>query len=77
VLVSARRFADLDVVSEELKTPDQVEKAPRTVQAVELVASADDALVALEHRPEPDRYGLSGLPSRRQDGDPGRSTVSG
>jgi len=77
VLVSARRFADLDVVSEELKTPDQVEKAPRTVQAVELVTSADDALVALEHRPEPDRYGLSGLPSRRQDGDPGRSTVGG
>ena len=77
VLVTARRFVDLDVVSAELDPPDQVEKAPRTVQAAELVASAADALVALEHRSEPDRYGLSGLPSRRQDGDPGRSTVGG
>jgi len=75
VLVTARRFNDLDVVSEQLEVPPQVEKAPRTVQASELVASASDALVALEHRSEHDRYGLDGPASRRQDEGPERSTV--
>ncbi|MGH4018457.1 MAG: DNA recombination protein RmuC, partial [Pseudonocardiaceae bacterium] len=76
VLVTARRFGDLRVVSDELDTPEQVEKTPRTLQATELVASADDALVALEHRPD-DRYGIDGPSSRRHDGESGRSTVGG
>jgi DNA recombination protein RmuC len=48
VLVTARRFGELGVVTDELDTPEQVERSPRTVQAVELVASATDALVALD-----------------------------
>ncbi|MGH3930921.1 MAG: DNA recombination protein RmuC, partial [Pseudonocardiaceae bacterium] len=48
VLVTARRFADLEVVSDELSEPEQVLRSPRAVQAVELVASAADALIALE-----------------------------
>jgi DNA recombination protein RmuC len=48
VLVTARRFTELEVVSDELGAPDQVERSPRTVQAVELVASAADSLVALD-----------------------------
>ncbi len=55
VLVTARRFVELEVVSEQLDTPDQVERSPRTVQTVELVASAADSLVALDPgRQEPD-----------------------
>jgi len=77
VLVTARRFADLEVVSEKLDPPEQVEQAPRTVQTAELVASAADALLALEHRAEPDRYGIGGPAIRRPDGDPGRATVGG
>jgi DNA recombination protein RmuC len=48
VLVTARRFSELGVITEQLDTPEQVERSPRTVQAVELVASATDSLVALE-----------------------------
>jgi len=48
VLVTARRFGELGVVTEHLDTPEQVERSPRTVQAVELVASATDSLVALD-----------------------------
>jgi DNA recombination protein RmuC len=48
VLVTARRFGELGVGTEPLDTPEQVERAPRTVQAVELVASATDSLVALD-----------------------------
>jgi DNA recombination protein RmuC len=48
VLVTARRFGELGVVTEQLDSPEQVERSPRTVQAVELVASATDSLVALE-----------------------------
>jgi DNA recombination protein RmuC len=51
VLVTARRFGELGVVTETLDTPEQVERSPRTVQAVELVASASDALVALDSGP--------------------------
>jgi DNA recombination protein RmuC len=48
VLVTARRFGELGVGTEPLDTPEQVERAPRTVQAAELVASATDSLVALD-----------------------------
>ena len=48
VLVTARRFGELGVGTELLDTPEQVERAPRSVQAVELVASATDSLVALD-----------------------------
>jgi DNA recombination protein RmuC len=48
VLVTARRFGELGVVADQLDTPEQVERSPRTVQAVELVASATDSLVALD-----------------------------
>lgn len=97
VLVTARRFADLQVVEADLETPEQIERSPRTVAATELSApetwsqgrsidtethSPDrridtDSLIALEHRAEPDRYGVAGAASRRQDEDPGQSTVSG
>jgi DNA recombination protein RmuC len=58
VLVTARRFGELGVVTEQLDTPEQVERSPRTVQAVELVASATDSLVALDpgqRTPDSDR----------------------
>lgn len=48
VLVTARRFAELEVVSDELGAPEQVERSPRSVQAAELVASAADSLIALD-----------------------------
>ena len=48
VLVTARRFTELEVVSEELDAPEQVERTPRAVQAGELAASAAAALIALE-----------------------------
>jgi DNA recombination protein RmuC len=47
VLVTARRFSELKVTDTELFAPDQVAITPREVQAPELVASANDALVAL------------------------------
>jgi DNA recombination protein RmuC len=50
VLVTARRFTDLQVTTAELTGPVQVETAARQVQAPELVASATDALVALDER---------------------------
>ncbi len=58
VLVTARRFGELGVVAEQLDTPEQVERSPRTVQAVELVASATDSLIALDpgrRKPDSDR----------------------
>ncbi|MEO7193388.1 MAG: DNA recombination protein RmuC [Pseudonocardiaceae bacterium] len=48
VLVTARRFSELGVVTEQLDTPEQVERAPRAVQSVELLASATDSLIALD-----------------------------
>ncbi|MGH3977289.1 MAG: DNA recombination protein RmuC, partial [Pseudonocardiaceae bacterium] len=55
VLVTARRFVELEVVSEQLDTPEQVERSPRTVQAVEFVSSAANSLIALNPgRREPD-----------------------
>jgi DNA recombination protein RmuC len=50
VLVTARRFADLHVTTAGLEGPRQVETAARQPQAAELVASATDALVALDER---------------------------
>jgi DNA recombination protein RmuC len=55
VLVTARRFGELGVITEQLDTPEQVERSPRTVQSVELLASATDSLVALDrgrHSPQ-------------------------
>jgi DNA recombination protein RmuC len=85
VLVTARRFVELEVVSEPLDTPDQVERSPRTVQAVELVASAADSLVALDPgRPErtseeghgADWRWVTEVLHQGQDEDPERSTVN-
>lgn len=70
VLVTARRLTDLEVADDELPAPAQVERAPRTVAAPELVASAAESLIALhelgrgerptaEVRPEP-RVTVSG-----------------
>ena len=47
MLVTARKLTDLEVADGELPAPAQVERAPRTVSAPELVASAADALIAL------------------------------
>ncbi|HSL06468.1 MAG TPA: DNA recombination protein RmuC [Pseudonocardiaceae bacterium] len=85
VLVTARRFVELEVVSEPLDTPDQVERSPRTVQAVELVASAADSLVALDpgrpERPSEEGHGadwrwVTEVLHQGQDEDPERSTVN-
>jgi DNA recombination protein RmuC len=50
VLVTARKFADLHVTTAELSGPGQVETVARQLQAPELVASATEALVALDER---------------------------
>lgn len=52
VLVTARRLAELQVVSEELDPVRQIDVVPRQVQAPELVASASDALVSLADHPD-------------------------
>jgi DNA recombination protein RmuC len=62
VLVSARKLTDLEVADGELPTPGQVERAPRTISAPELVASAADALIALH---EPDRVADRTRPDSR------------
>ncbi|MDM7855640.1 DNA recombination protein RmuC [Cellulomonas alba] len=48
VLVSARRFADLHVVDERLETPPAANPRLSAVSAPELVASAEDQLVAFD-----------------------------
>lgn len=48
VLVSARRFADLGVVDADLDTPAPVNPRLSSVSAPELLASAQDVLVALD-----------------------------
>lgn len=58
VLVTARRFADLKVADEDLAAPQQVEKATRKIQSSELVASATDALIAIDEIETDPRYGL-------------------
>jgi DNA recombination protein RmuC len=71
VLVTARRFAELNVVDDVLATPAQVEIVARQVQAPELVASATDALVAIDEIEIDARYGVqgsAGQPQRRETG---------
>ncbi|MFN2624809.1 MAG: DNA recombination protein RmuC [Mycobacteriales bacterium] len=70
VFVTARKFKDLSVVTTELEAPTQVEKAPRSLQAGELVesrgeavtpltvAAADDERVVAEVEAAPERYGV-------------------
>ncbi|OLM16484.1 MULTISPECIES: DNA recombination protein RmuC [unclassified Pseudonocardia] len=48
VLVSARKFTELQVADTELEGPATVDRTPRGVSAPELVASAGDSLVSLE-----------------------------
>ncbi|GAA1396997.1 hypothetical protein GCM10009613_48990 [Pseudonocardia kongjuensis] len=48
VLVSARKFTELQVSDTELDEPGTVDRTPRAVSAPELVASAGEALVSLE-----------------------------
>jgi DNA recombination protein RmuC len=78
VLVTARKLTDLEVADEEIPEPAQVERAPRTISAPELVASAADSLVALHELSRVDRQ------SERQAERPGgdvrpepRATVTG
>ena len=66
VLVTARRLTELKVADDELPEPAPVERAPRRVSAPELVASADEYLIALDER------------GRGDDGEHGsRATVTG
>lgn len=50
VLVTARRFADLDVVTTPLDAPPAVDPRLSTVSAPELIASASEQVVALPER---------------------------
>ncbi|MCW2718401.1 DNA recombination protein RmuC [Pseudonocardia sp.] len=67
VLVTARKLTELHVSDAELPTPGQVERAPRTISAPELLASAADSLVALHEvgRPERDEGSEPGPPDSR------------
>jgi DNA recombination protein RmuC len=74
VLVTARRLTELEVAEGELPSAAQVERAPRTVAAPELVASAADALVALPESGREERDAREpGTDSRPAQ----RATVSG
>lgn len=67
VFVTARKMAELKVVSTELEPPAQIERVARQVQAPELMASADDALIAIDDLDDA-RYGIDnreGRPKRR------------
>jgi DNA recombination protein RmuC len=71
VLVTARRFAELNVVDNVLTPPAQVEIVARQLQAPELVASATEALVALDEIEADARFGVdvrSADPGRRDTG---------
>ncbi|MCY7343098.1 MAG: DNA recombination protein RmuC [Pseudonocardia sp.] len=74
VLVTARKLTELRVADEELVAPAQVERAPRTISAPELVASAADSLVALH---EIGRDGGRGDTGRADTGDHARASVTG
>jgi DNA recombination protein RmuC len=52
VLVSARRFADLHVVDDDLTTPPTVNPQLSAVSAPELLASVNESVVAIDERPE-------------------------
>jgi len=71
VLVTARRFAELKIVDGVLSTPAQVEIVARQVQAPELVASATDALIAIDEIETDARYGLDAGPAPRRHRDTG------
>jgi DNA recombination protein RmuC len=66
VLVTARKLTELEVAEGELPAPAQVERSPRVVSAPELVASADESLVALP----------SEITSRRRPFDAAEHTLS-
>jgi DNA recombination protein RmuC len=72
VLVTARKLTELKVADDELPTPGQVDRAPRTVAAPELVASAADALVALHEQSRENTK-----PHVGDDGSAPRATVNG
>jgi DNA recombination protein RmuC len=57
VLVTARKLTDLGAADGDIDEPTQVERAPRTVAAPELVASAADSLIALHELDRMDRPG--------------------
>lgn len=57
VLVTARRFRDLQVTDQDLVTPEQIERTPRVLQAPEFDGAAD-ALVSLLEPRELRPYGL-------------------
>jgi DNA recombination protein RmuC len=50
VLVTARKFSDLQVTTDSLETPKQVEVVGRQLQAPELIASENEFLVAIDQR---------------------------
>lgn len=58
VLVSARRFADLNVVDGDLPTPEPANPRLSSVSAPELVASVDDLVVLFDGRAERDERAL-------------------
>lgn len=74
VLVTARKMTDLKVVDDELEGAIQVERSVRQLQAPELVASASEALVALDDIETDSRYGVgagAGIPRSAKDGTTG------
>ena len=78
VLVTARKLTDLEVTGDDLAAPAQVERAPRTVAAPELVASAAESLVALHELNRTERQGER--PGERPGGEgrpESRATVTG
>jgi DNA recombination protein RmuC len=82
VLVTARKLTDLEVTDADLSAPTQVERAPRTVAAPELVASAAESLVALHELNRAERaVDRAGERAGERPGDDGRgesrATVTG
>jgi len=73
VLVTARKLTELKVSDAELPPPVQVERIPRQLQAPELVASADESLIALHESPGTNS---PGYPAENVAGG-GRATVTG
>ena len=64
VMVSARKFVDLQVDDEPIELHAHIDLSPRDVTAAELVASANDELLALEETPS-DITACSRLADRR------------
>lgn len=59
VLVTARKMAELKVTDDELQAPQQVERVARQIQAPELVASAEQALIAIDDLESNPKYGIT------------------